>query len=398
MARRVGFWVVLLSLGMAIHGPPTAAAEPADAEAQARAAEGKRRVAILVYNGVELLDFAGPSEVFASAGRSRAFEVFTVAETRDPIASQGFVTVRPQYSIADCPRPDLIVVPGGAPLRSRAVIDWIKRRAPDSELVMSVCTGAFALAEAGLLDGVGATTHWSALDDLQRRSPGTKVQRNVRFVDSGKVVTSAGVSAGIDGALHVVTRLLGTEAARQTARYMEYRWEPEPSDLATASAAKPLERQALERWYLGEWASCAGLYQRYVAEHPDDGIAHYRLGTCLSEARRPGAVAHLKRAIELGQTHGAAWSNLGLAQLVDEKPQEAIQSYEKALALGWRRGRTYYNLGCAYALTSQKAKAIDALARAVDAHFVGRAYLETDSDLVSLRGDPEFQALLQRAN
>jgi putative intracellular protease/amidase len=308
------------------------------------------------------------------------------------------VTIRPQYSLADCPRPDLIVVPGGATLRSRDVIAWIKRNAADAEVVLSVCTGAFALAEAGLLDGVGATTHWSALEALQRQSPRTTVRRDLRFVDSGKVVTSAGVSAGIDGALHVVARLLGTEAARQTAKYMEYRWEPEASDLADATAAKPLDRQALERWYLGEWARAAELYQQYVAEHSDDGVAHYRLGTCLAEARRPGAVANLKRAIELGQSHGAAWSNLGLAQLIDQKPREAVESYEKALALGWTRGRTYYNLGCAYALTGRKDKAIDALTRAVDAQFVGRDYLEHDSDLDSLRADPKFQALLQRAN
>lgn len=193
--------------------------------------KGKRRVAILVHEGVELLDFAGPGEVFAAADRGRAFEVYTVAAAAGEVVSQGFVTVRPQYTLADCPPPDVVVLPGGrtdVPLGDPAVIAWIKESSQKAEVVMSVCTGAFLLAKAGLLDGREATTHWSALASLRREAPKAEVRENRRFVDNGNLITAAGVSAGIDASLHVVAKLLGQEVAKKTAHYMEYRWQPEP--------------------------------------------------------------------------------------------------------------------------------------------------------------------------
>jgi transcriptional regulator GlxA family with amidase domain len=188
---------------------------------------GKKNVAIFIHEGVELLDFSGPGEVFAAA---RSFNVYTVALTEDAILSQGFVTVKPQYTILNCPTPDIVVLPGGntrIPLGEPKVIEWIKRASARAEIMMSVCTGAFLLAEAGLLDGREATTHWASIDRLRQVAPQTKVYENRRFVDSGKIITSAGVSAGIDGALHVVDRLLGRSSATQTARYMEYNWRPD---------------------------------------------------------------------------------------------------------------------------------------------------------------------------
>jgi transcriptional regulator GlxA family with amidase domain len=190
----------------------------------------KRNVAIFIHEGVELLDFSGPGEVFASAGRSQAFNVYTVAASVDEITSQGFVKIKPQYTLANCPPPDVIILPGGrtdVPLSNSKVIEWIKKSSERTEIMMSVCTGAFLLAESGLLDGKEATTHWSAIESLKQQAPKTTVRENRRFVDNGKVVTAAGVSAGIDAALHVVDRLLGREAAQKTARYMEYKWEPE---------------------------------------------------------------------------------------------------------------------------------------------------------------------------
>ena len=194
------------------------------------AKSGKRNVAIFIHEGVELLDFSGPGEVFAAADRRRAFNVYTVALTEAPILSQGFVTVKPQYTIFNCPPPDIIVLPGGntqIPLGEPQVIEWVKKSSERAELMMSVCTGAFLLARAGLLDGREATTHWGSIDALKRVAPTTTVHENRRFVASGNIVTSAGVSAGIDGALYVVDRLLGREAALNTARYMEYLWQPE---------------------------------------------------------------------------------------------------------------------------------------------------------------------------
>ncbi|HKP10824.1 MAG TPA: DJ-1/PfpI family protein [Blastocatellia bacterium] len=192
---------------------------------------GKRKVAIFIHEGVELLDFSGPGEVFAAADGRRAFDIYTVAASPDAVVSQGFVTIKPQYTFANCPPPDIIILPGGRteiPLGDAAVVQWIKDSSQKAEVVMSVCTGAFLLAKAGLLDGREATTHWSAIESLRQEAPKTTVRENRRFVDNGKVVTAAGVSAGIDASLHVVDRLLGREVAQRTARYMEYKWQVEP--------------------------------------------------------------------------------------------------------------------------------------------------------------------------
>jgi len=186
-----------------------------------------RTVAIVLWDGVELLDFAGPGEVFSAAD---GFRVFTVARTTDPIVSQGFVSVNPRYSIESCPEPDIVLLPGGGVQKVRgdeAMMEWIRTTSQKAELMLSVCTGAFLLADAGLLDDREATTYHGAIDDLARVAKKTKVHRDRRFVDNGPVVTSAGVSAGIDMALHVVARLKGLEVARKTAEYMEYRWTPD---------------------------------------------------------------------------------------------------------------------------------------------------------------------------
>ncbi|HJQ24933.1 MAG TPA: DJ-1/PfpI family protein [Blastocatellia bacterium] len=209
---------------------PLANEERAAAHAGATNMKNKRNVAILVHEGVELLDFAGPGEVFASANHRSAFQVYTVAASPAEVVSQGFVTVKPQYTFANCPPPDVVILPGGRtdiPLSDPAVINWIKQSSEKAEVVMSVCTGAFLLAKAGLLDGREATTHWSAISSLRQQAPQTTVHENRRFVDNGKVITAAGVSAGIDASLHVVDKLLGREAAAQTAHYMEYKWQPE---------------------------------------------------------------------------------------------------------------------------------------------------------------------------
>lgn len=189
----------------------------------------RRRVAILVWNDAELLDFSGPGEVFAAALDGQAFEVYTVAETRAPVLSQGFMTIMPEYSIDDAPAPDIVVLPGGGvqhPSASPRMMRWIGGVAARAEIVLSVCTGAMVLAQAGLLDGLEATTWHGAIERLRRAAPRTRVHDDRRFVDNGRIVTAAGVSAGIDAALHVVARLHGDQAARATARYMEYRWEP----------------------------------------------------------------------------------------------------------------------------------------------------------------------------
>ena len=186
-----------------------------------------RSVAVLLFDGVELLDFAGPGEVFAAAGHGAAFDVFTVASSTVPITSQGFVTIVPEHSIESAPMPDILVIPGGGVgpvLRDEALRAWIARAAAEGEHVLSVCNGALVLADLGLLDGLGATTHHGSIASLRRYEKVT-VDADARYVDNGRIITSAGVSAGIDASLHLVKRLLGTEAALSTARYMEYAWD-----------------------------------------------------------------------------------------------------------------------------------------------------------------------------
>jgi transcriptional regulator GlxA family with amidase domain len=189
-------------------------------------------VGILIFDDVEVLDFCGPFEVFSSARAADAaeatalFRVFTVAERAGVVRCRGNLLVQPHFTIADHPPIDLLVVPGGwgtrREARNAALLDWIAAQDQGSTLTLSVCTGAFLLAARGLLDGKPATTHWASLDRLAEGYPAIEVRRDVRFVDAGHVVTSAGVSAGIDMALHVVERLRGPAVAAATARNMEY--------------------------------------------------------------------------------------------------------------------------------------------------------------------------------
>jgi len=187
--------------------------------------KAKMKIAFYLQSGVEVLDFAGPMEVFAYAG----YEVFTVSKTKEPILSQGILKVTPDYSIQDAPKSDILAFFGGYAAnayRDNDVIDWVKAQT-DVDFYFSVCTGAFVLAEAGILEGKTATTFHGQLDDFENRYPNVNVKRGVRFVDNGTVITTAGVSAGIDGALHMVAKLEGLEKAKAVAFYMEYdKWKP----------------------------------------------------------------------------------------------------------------------------------------------------------------------------
>ena len=193
-----------------------------------------RTVGILIFPEVEVLDFCGPFEVFAitRSGDSlddeeRLFDVYTIAEEEKTVRCRGGLLVQPNYTIDNHPRLDILVVPGGAGADviykgNDQVLDWIAGQAAQIELTTSVCTGAALLARRGLLDGRRATTHWGSVESLQERHPEVDVVADARFVDAGQVVTSAGVSAGIDMSLHVVGRLYGEKIAARTARIMEY--------------------------------------------------------------------------------------------------------------------------------------------------------------------------------
>lgn len=193
-----------------------------------------RNVAILIFDEVEVLDFCGPFEVFSVTGRrlsEKPFEVYTVAEKAEPVLARNGLSVNPRYTLADCPPSDILLIPGGQGTRremhNQILIEWIKERAAGAELVLSICTGALLLAKAGLLDGLAATTHHGAMNLLRETAPRTTIQPEKRFVDNGRIMTSAGVSAGIDLSFHVIAKLLGDEVAQETARQMEYNWNPQ---------------------------------------------------------------------------------------------------------------------------------------------------------------------------
>jgi transcriptional regulator GlxA family with amidase domain len=183
-------------------------------------------ICFYLQQGVEVLDFAGPMEVFAAAG----FKVFTVSREKGPVISQGILKIIPDYTIDDAPPFDILAFFGGgttAATKDTCLIAWIESRRASTSYFFSVCTGAFILGKAGLLDSLSATTFHSSIEALRTALPQTRVLANARFVDNGRVITTAGISAGIDGALHLVTRLKGQEAAKDVAAYMEYdRWIP----------------------------------------------------------------------------------------------------------------------------------------------------------------------------
>lgn len=197
-------------------------------------------VGILIFDDVEVLDFCGPFEVFAMARtlseaaeaaeeRAPLFHPLTIAERPEIVRCRGGLLVQPHHTIYDHPPLDILVVPGGQGTRrertNRTLLDWIAAQDRQTALTTSVCTGAFLLAANGLLDGLRATTHWASIGWLRDHHPAIDVRDDLRVVDEGRVVTSAGVSAGIDMALHLVGRLHGPSVAAETARRMEYDWE-----------------------------------------------------------------------------------------------------------------------------------------------------------------------------
>ena len=189
----------------------------------------KKHVGILVFDDVEVLDFAGPFEVFAVADElsgHAAFNVFTVGLRPGVVRANNGLKVVPDYTVDDCPVPAVLVVPGGIGTRALmgnpVIIEWIRSASGRSEVTLSICTGALLLAKAGLLDGLRVTTQHDLLGMLGELAPLAVVDPGARFHDNGAIVTAAGISAGIDASLHVVGRFLGAGSAEGTATYMEY--------------------------------------------------------------------------------------------------------------------------------------------------------------------------------
>ena len=188
-------------------------------------------VAIYLWNGVEELDFAGPYEVLTQWARTseRPITVRTVADTADAVQCSHGLRIVPDIGWNDLGKVDLFVMPGGrsGPLtEDAAFLKRVSGLAGNGALMASVCTGAHVFAKAGLLDGRRATTHWGSIDSLPDYGTDIEVDHEARFVDTGDVVTAAGVSAGIDMALHLVARLESVERAKEVRRYIQY--DPEP--------------------------------------------------------------------------------------------------------------------------------------------------------------------------
>jgi putative intracellular protease/amidase len=224
--------------------------EAGAAAAQPAVASDQKKVAILVFNGVEVLDFSGPYEMFGAAGCN----VFTVAATADPVTSAMGLTVVPKYTFANAPQADVLVVPGGGVYgasRDDATLAYIKRATEHTTHTMSVCNGAFILANTGLLDGLSATTTYHNIPKLADQYPKIHVVSDQRYVDNGKIITAAGLSAGIDGALHVIARLFGTGFAEEVALGEEVDWKPEGGFVRAAMADHQIP--AIQMDNLGSW-------------------------------------------------------------------------------------------------------------------------------------------------
>ena len=188
-------------------------------------------VGIFIYDRAEVLDFSGPYEVFVTASRicptGDPFNVFLIGETGETVTARGGYGVNPAFGFCDCPSIDVLIVVGGVhteEMKKTTVINWIASTASRAKVVASVCTGVFLLAEAQILTDRRATTHWEDISDLRSSYPNLTVCESKRWIDDGNVVTSGGISAGIDMSLHLVSKLHSFELARRTARQMDFNW------------------------------------------------------------------------------------------------------------------------------------------------------------------------------
>lgn len=190
-----------------------------------------RHVAIMVFDDVEVLDFAGPYEVFnvtRELSLMSEMNVFTVAESTAPVRTRGQLSINPNYSFTNMPETNILLIPGGAGCRALLkkphILDWVREQSEKVELLLSVCTGSLILAKAGLLNGLEVTSHHGNLDDLERLTEGSTIISDKRYVDTGKIIMSGGVSAGIDMSLYVIRKLYGDEILAKTLSEMEYPW------------------------------------------------------------------------------------------------------------------------------------------------------------------------------
>lgn len=223
ISTAMGLGAALPALGLA-KGPASGASAPA--APLKPPAEGSIPVAFLLSDNAVVIDFGGPWEVFANVsvprrGDGPVFQLYTVGATEAPVTAYGGMKIVPNYTVANAPAPKVIVVPAQT-VRDPAVLDWLRQASRTADLTMSVCTGAFVLAHAGLLEGKSATTFHGAFNEFAMRYPGVALKRGARFVEEGNIATAGGLSSGIDLALRVVERYFGRSVASSTAYTLEY--------------------------------------------------------------------------------------------------------------------------------------------------------------------------------
>jgi len=298
-----------------------------------------KRAAIFIFDGVQIIDYAAPYEVFGQAG----FEVFTVAEKADAITTAMGMSVNPRYTFDNHPSANILLLPGGGVTQHQnnpGVIKWIQDNAKQAEVVLSVCNGAFFLAKAGLLDGLEATTFASLIDGLQAAAPKAKVVSDKRFVDNGKIVTAAGLSSGIDGALRVVEKLLGRGWTEGIATNLEYDWDPNGSYVRAALADKYLRNtQSFMRSFEREIISNKGGVNQWenkwkiqtetsaaeVLELLNDNLATVEQWARQNAAQANGAV---KSQWQFTGNDGKAWRGVASVETVSNDKNKLIVSVQ----------------------------------------------------------------------
>jgi putative intracellular protease/amidase len=292
--KKAAMALALMSLVVIVH--PALASEAKQQGGPGEAQRPPRNLAILIFEGVQIIDYTGPYETFGhtySATQPVPFNIYTVAEKPQALTTAMGMSVNPKYTVDNSPKPDILVVPGGdvrSAMDSPKVMKWLQDSAKNAEIVMSVCNGAFILAQAGLLDGLEATTTATLIERFKGAAPKTKVVSDKRFVDNGKIITTAGLSSGIDGALHIIERLYGRGTAEMAALGMEYNWDPESKYARAALADKympnrydiqsvtkswvPVDRSGgVDRWE-SKWSIASEASPADVLEHIEAAFSH----------------------------------------------------------------------------------------------------------------------------
>jgi putative intracellular protease/amidase len=268
--------------------------------AAAQDVPSRKKVAVLIYDGAEVIDYAGPYEVFG--GDPGSFDLYTVAPREAPITTgmgRG-MKVTADYSFANAPQADVLIIPGGMIGKVEhdpAVLDWIKSQSAHTQITMSVCNGAFILANTGALAGLTATTTRVNIDALRKEHPEIKVVRDQRFVDNGHYITTGGVSAGIDGALHVQRRLLGPGYAQGNALYLEYQAHGARDYLPATFAVNVIPQPAPAMGKLGDWSLIS----------TDGNTQHWNQ---VADVRTQLNPAELRRALDAAYSTAGHWRRL----------------------------------------------------------------------------------------